>query len=147
MYLLITTASFIAGPASTLVTTTQEMPLDIYSIFVGPPTTGKSQAIKECVVSPMTAVVTETDSSFPVTQKCTSARLIKTIIVLLRTIKRDSFFSVKYTTSYLNQSSPTKRTQQETFKFSVSYFLRKKLPTDTPQKRCARFQRTLLSPY
>ncbi|CAH3137141.1 unnamed protein product, partial [Porites lobata] len=29
------------------------MPLNIYSIFVGPPTTGKSQAIKECAISPM----------------------------------------------------------------------------------------------
>ena len=76
---LITTTSFIAGLASTLVTTTQEMPLNIYSIFVGPLTTGKSQAIKECAVSPMTAVVTETDSSSPVIQKCTSSRLVKTI--------------------------------------------------------------------
>ena len=76
---LITTTSFIAGSASTLVTTTQEMPLNLYSIFVGPPTTGKSQAIKECAVSPMTAVVTETDSSSPVIQKCTSSGLIKTI--------------------------------------------------------------------
>ena len=76
---LITTTSFIAGSASTLVTTTHEMLLNIYSIFVGPPTTGKSQAIKECAVSPMTAVVTETDSSSPVIQKCTSSGLIKTI--------------------------------------------------------------------
>ena len=76
---LITTTSFIAGSASTLVTTTQEMPLNIYSIFVGPPTTGKSQAIKERAVSPMTAVVTETDSSSPVIQKCTSSELIETI--------------------------------------------------------------------
>ena len=76
---LITTTSFIAGSTSTLVTTTQEMPLNIYFIFVGPPTTGKSQAIKECAVSQMTAVVTETDSSFPVIQKCMSSGLIKTI--------------------------------------------------------------------
>ena len=75
----ITTTHFIAGLASTLVTTTQEMPLNIYPIFVGPPTRGKSQAIKECAVSPMTAVVTETDSSSPVIQKCMSSRLIKTI--------------------------------------------------------------------
>lgn len=76
---LITTTTFIAGSASTLVTGTQEMPLNIYSIFVGPPTTGKSQAIKECAVSPMVAVVRETDSSSPVIQKCTSSGLIKTI--------------------------------------------------------------------
>ena len=55
------------------------MPLNIYSIFVGPTTTGKSQAVKECAVSPMVAVVKETDSSSPVIQKCISSRLIKTI--------------------------------------------------------------------
>ena len=73
---LLTTTAFITGSASTLVTATQEMPLNI---FVGPPTTGKSQATKECAVSPMNAVVSETDSANPVIQKCTSSGLIKTV--------------------------------------------------------------------
>ena len=34
---LITTTAFMAGTATTLKTATQEMPLNIYSIFVGPP--------------------------------------------------------------------------------------------------------------
>ena len=116
---LITTTSCIAGSASTLVTGTQEMPLNIYSIFVGPPTTRKSQAIKECAVSPMVAVVRETDSSCP----------------------------VRYTMCYLNYWSPTKRTPLETCKFCVSYFLERKLPTGTPQKERARLHQTRLSPY
>ena len=40
------TTAFIAGSNSTLKTIAREMPLNIYSIFVGPPTTGKSQVIK-----------------------------------------------------------------------------------------------------
>ena len=76
---LITTTAFIAGSTSTLTTATQEMPLNIYSIFVGPPTTGKSQAIKECAISPLSSVTEETDSTSPVIQKCTSSGLIKTV--------------------------------------------------------------------
>ena len=125
---LIATTSFIGGSASTLVTTTQEMPLNIYSIFVGPPTTGKSQAIKECAVSPMTAVVTETDSSSSVIQKCTSSGLVKTFAdnkkgflmageicdVLLKLLKSDE--------------------EQASYRYA------------TAQTR-ARFQQTHLSPY
>ena len=48
-------------------------------VFVGPPTTGKSQAIKECAVNPMTAVTMENDSSNSVINKCTSSGLVKTI--------------------------------------------------------------------
>ena len=76
---LITTTACMAGTATTLKTATQEMPLNIYSIFVGPPTTGKSQAIKECAISPMASVTAEADSASPVIQKCTSSGLIKTV--------------------------------------------------------------------
>ena len=69
-----------AGNATTLKPATQEMPLNIFSIFVGPPTTGKSQAIKECAISPMASVTAEADSASPVIQKCTSSGLIKTVV-------------------------------------------------------------------
>ena len=55
------------------------MPLNIYSIFVGPPTTGKSQAIKECAITPTAAVARENDASGCVIQKCTSSGLVKTV--------------------------------------------------------------------
>ena len=64
---------------TTLVNGSQEMPLNLYSVFVGPPTTGKSQALKECAVSPMSAVAREHDSSSSVINKCTSSGLVKTI--------------------------------------------------------------------
>ena len=63
------TTAFIAGSSTTVSTETQEMPLNLYSIFVGPLTTEKFQAIKECAVSPMVAVFGETDSANAVIQK------------------------------------------------------------------------------
>lgn len=49
------------------------------TIFVGPPTTGKSQAIKECAITPAAAVARENDTSGCVIQKCTSSGLVKTV--------------------------------------------------------------------
>lgn len=76
---LITTTAFVAGMKTTLINGSQEMPLNLYTVFVGPPTTGKSQALKECAVSPMSAVAREQDSSSSVINKCTSSGLVKTI--------------------------------------------------------------------
>lgn len=76
---LITTTAFLAGTGSILRIGPQEMPLNIYSIFVGPPTTGKSQAIKECAITPTAAVARENDASGCVIQKCTSSGLVKTV--------------------------------------------------------------------
>ncbi|PFX24144.1 hypothetical protein AWC38_SpisGene11300 [Stylophora pistillata] len=88
---LITTTAFMAGSSSTLQTATQEMPLNIFSTFVGPPTTGKSQALKACAISPMESVTAEADSASPVIQKCTSSGMIKTVA----DIKRGFFFSAE----------------------------------------------------
>ncbi|KAJ7323143.1 hypothetical protein OS493_032146 [Desmophyllum pertusum] len=43
----------VAGMTSTLSNGSQEMPVNLLTIYVGPPTTGKSQALKECAVSPI----------------------------------------------------------------------------------------------
>lgn len=76
---LITTTALMAGSTTGLKTATQEMPLNIYAIFVGPPTTEKSQAIKECAISLMASVTAEADSAGPVIQKCTLSCLIKRV--------------------------------------------------------------------
>ena len=55
------------------------MSLNLYSIFIGPPTTGKSQALKECAASPMSAVTREQDLSSYIINNCTSSGLIKAI--------------------------------------------------------------------
>lgn len=59
---LVNTTTFVAGKTTTLVSGTQEMLLNLFSIFVGLPTTGKSQALKECTSSPLSAVCRENDS-------------------------------------------------------------------------------------
>ena len=55
------------------------MPLNIYSIFVVPPATGKSQANKKCAFSPLSSLTEETDSTSPVIQKSTSSGLIMAV--------------------------------------------------------------------
>ena len=76
---LITTTAFLAGTGSILHIGPQEIPLNIYSIFVGPPTTGESQVIKECAITPTAAVARGNDASGCVFQKCTSSGLVKTV--------------------------------------------------------------------
>ena len=68
---LLTTTAYVAGMSTTLISGAQEMPLRLF--------TGKSQAIKECAVNPMTAVTMENDSYNGVINKCTSSGLVKTI--------------------------------------------------------------------
>ena len=60
---LLTSTAFVAGMQSTLNYESQQIPLNLFTMFVGPPTTGKSQAVKECATSPMSAVARETDTS------------------------------------------------------------------------------------
>jgi len=76
---LIATTAFVAGMETTVIYGSHEMPLNLFSIFVGPPTTGKSQALKECAASPISAVCREIDLNNIVINKCTSAGLVKTI--------------------------------------------------------------------
>ena len=76
---LVNTTAFVAGMTTTLVNGAQEMPFNLFSIFVGPPTTGKSQALKECASSPLSAVCRENDSASCVINKWTSSGLVKTI--------------------------------------------------------------------
>ena len=61
---LITTTAFLAGTGSILHIGPQEIPLNIYSIFVGPPTTGESQVIKQCTSSGLVKTVAEEEKGF-----------------------------------------------------------------------------------
>ena len=47
---LITTTSFVAGMNSIVVNKGQTMPLNMFSVIVGPPTTGISAAMSECIL-------------------------------------------------------------------------------------------------
>ena len=48
-------------------------------VFVGPPGTGKSQALKEGALQPMHDVLTERDMQNCISAKCTSSALVKTV--------------------------------------------------------------------
>ena len=54
---LSTTTAFVAGmhSSSTIQNRSNKMPLNLYTIFVGPPATAKSQALKDCASKPMSA--------------------------------------------------------------------------------------------
>lgn len=72
------TTSLVGGLGATLTNGSQEKHLTLYSIFLGPPTPGKSQASKECAASLMSAAAREQDSSSCIINNCTSSGLINT---------------------------------------------------------------------
>ena len=95
---LVTTTAFVVGMTTTFINGQQEMRLNLYSISVGPPTTGKLHA-KECASSPLSAVRRESDSATCVINKCTSSGLVKMIAqngkaYLMSTEIYDDFFKL-----------------------------------------------------
>ena len=76
--LLATTAYLTAGK-STIRCGPQEMPCNLFMVFVGPPGTGKSQALKEASLQPLHDLQDERDMSNTIIEKCTSAALVKTV--------------------------------------------------------------------
>ena len=76
---LITTTALVAGMNSTISHGSHEMPINLFSIFVAPPTTGKSQAIKEAAKTPMVAICEDLDLPDIVLHKCTSSGRFKTV--------------------------------------------------------------------
>ena len=76
--LLTSTASIIAQNF-VLRSGLQEMPSNLYLVFVGPPGTGKSRALKEGALQPMHDVRTERDTQNCIIEKCTSSALVKTV--------------------------------------------------------------------
>ena len=55
---LLATTAFVTGLNGTTVSssTDHKATLNLYSVVVGPPTTGKSQAMKQCAIEPLIAV-------------------------------------------------------------------------------------------
>lgn len=141
---LLTRTAFIASSTSTLSTATQEMPLNMYSIFVGPPKTGKLQAIIEYAVSLITEVVSDMDSPSPVLNSKNACpwthkdhgRGQKGPLIVWGDY--DMLFK---------RLNPTKKLPPETFKFSVSFSQGKRLPIGALKKEQGRFLQTPLSVY
>lgn len=57
----------------------QEMPCNLFMVFVGPPGTGKSQALKEASLQPLHDLQDERDLANTIIEKCTSAALVQTV--------------------------------------------------------------------
>lgn len=68
------TTAFIAGmhSSNTIQNGSNKMPLNLYTKFVGPPATGKSQALKDCVLKPMSVLRDDQDLGEVIIQKCLS---------------------------------------------------------------------------
>ena len=58
---LLTTTSFVASMKSRILTNSHEIPANIYSIIVGPPTTGKTQSITTAAQNPMQCLQKDMD--------------------------------------------------------------------------------------
>ena len=76
--LLASTAFVIAGN-NVIQTRSHEMPANLYIVFVGPPTTGKSPALKEGALDPMLNLKLERDLPNFIIEKCTSSALVKSV--------------------------------------------------------------------
>jgi hypothetical protein len=75
----LTATSFIIAEKNVIKNRSQEMPANMYVVFVGPPTTGKSPALKEGALEPMANVQTQRQLENCIIEKCTSSALVKTI--------------------------------------------------------------------
>lgn len=78
---LLTTTAFVTSlnGSSLCSRSGQKMPLNLFSVVVGPPTTGKSQAMKECSVDPLLTVRDNHDLGNFLIERCTTAALVKCI--------------------------------------------------------------------
>ena len=74
---IITTTAFIASTICTIESFGATFPINMYSIFMGPPTSGKSQAIKDCNTSPVENLAEEFNWGGVIISKCTSSALSK----------------------------------------------------------------------
>ncbi|KAJ8018690.1 hypothetical protein HOLleu_43181 [Holothuria leucospilota] len=77
---IISTSLFVIGSTSNLVTPSgHDTKPNIYQLICGPPSTGKSQAIKESGLDPLNTLSDQDQSPTPVIQKTTSSGLTKTL--------------------------------------------------------------------
>ena len=74
--LLISTA-FVAGMNNSAVAVSpdHQVPFNLYSMIVGPPTTGKLQALGECALQPLITVREARDLGNFIVERCTSSAL------------------------------------------------------------------------
>ena len=70
---ILSTTSFVVGLNSLISHNEQTFPCNLYTMVIGPPTTGKSPAMKECAVDPLVLIRDNCDIG------CTSSALVKVL--------------------------------------------------------------------
>ncbi|KAK3746846.1 hypothetical protein QZH41_000036 [Actinostola sp. cb2023] len=76
---LLATTAFVASTGGLIDNATHESPFNIYIMFVGPPSTGNSQALKEAALQPVTTLIENEDLPNFLIEKCTSSALAKIV--------------------------------------------------------------------
>ena len=76
---LLTSTAYVISQNFLVRNGSQDMPVNLFTVFVGPPGTGKSQALKEGALQPMADVRAERDWANTIIEKCTSSALVKSI--------------------------------------------------------------------
>lgn len=76
---LIATTAYVIAENCLIRCGQQEMPANLFMVFVGPPGTGKSQVLKEGALKPIHDLQTERNLSNGIIEKCTSSALVKTV--------------------------------------------------------------------
>ena len=76
---LLTTTAYVIAENFLIRFGPQEMPSNLFMVFVGPPGTGKSQVLKEGALQPIHDIQTERDLPNTIIEKCTSSALVKTV--------------------------------------------------------------------
>jgi hypothetical protein len=74
---LLTTTAFVVSIDSLISNESHTFPSNIYMMIIGPPTTGKSPAMRDCAVNPMIALQNNADIGNFVVERCTSPELVK----------------------------------------------------------------------
>ena len=76
---LLTSTAFVAGMNNSAVAVSPDhkVPFNLYSMIVGPPTTGKSQALGECALQPLITLREAMDLGNIIVERCTSSALAK----------------------------------------------------------------------
>ena len=76
---ILTSTAFVASTGSLISHKQHEIPFNLYFIFVGPPSTGKSQALKEGANLPMSSLIDSEDIPNFLLDKVTSLGLAKAV--------------------------------------------------------------------
>ena len=95
----------------------QSMPLNMFSVIVGPPTTSKSAAMSECCMNPFLTITNDNDMGNFLLERSTTSGLVKCICEQ----KKHSLRHQKFTISLINCRKTMKRMPQVRFSCFVNF--------------------------